>query len=180
MIMSRESIVKIHLMVASAILPFLFLMPISGTLYLLGFKGTQTQDYKFTINGRIPESDSERVDFFRDVFQIKKLDFSFEYIKTKGNKLVFRPSSRTHYMAEFSENEALVYLMTPNLPKMIMELHKGHGPGIFKKLETVFGIGLLFMTLSGLILGITYRPLRKNIVYSFCAGSLIFIFALLF
>lgn len=171
--MKRSLLVKVHIALTLFFLPFLLLMPLSGTLYLLGEKGTQIQSPAFKVFGEIPR-DGGSEEFWRQEFAKRKLGFSFEYIKSKGSALIFRPSSRAHYIAKITDTGATVSLLEPDLAKMLMELHKGHGPGLFKKLQTAFGIGLLLVVLSGLFLAVSIAAYKKTLFVSFLCGSLVF------
>ena len=43
---------------------------------------------------------------------------------------------------------------TPDFLAAMVELHKGHGPVLFKWLEKIFGICLVLISLSGFLLGL--------------------------
>lgn len=160
------------------LLPFLLMMPISGGLYLLGFKGTEVSEKIFQINGTIPESLEEREDFFRQTFQDANVPLRFEYIREAGKRLVFRPSSRTHLVAELTDDGAEVFRVQPNFLKSIVELHKGHGPQTFKYFQMLFALGLLLITITGVLMGVLIPSYRFKMLGSLGLGIFIFIAAL--
>lgn len=173
--MKRHHIITIHLILSTFLLPFLLMMPLSGTLYLLGEKGEQTTSEKiFSIPGPIPEGELEREDFFREAFSARSVDFSFEYIKDAGGTLIFRPASRDHYIAKLNGEGADLHEVQPNFLKKMIELHKGHGPRLFRSFEMIFGLGLILIALSGVWLAVLVPAYRKKLVFSFLAGALFF------
>lgn len=173
--MKRHHIITIHLVLSTFLLPFLLMMPLTGTLYLLGEKGDQTTSEKmFSISGPIPEGEQEREKFFRDAFKEKSIDFRFEYIKDAGSTLIFRPASRDHYIAKLNEEGADLHEAQPNFLKKMIELHKGHGPRLFRSFEMIFGVGLILIALSGVWLAVLVPMYRKKLVLSFLAGALFF------
>ncbi|MEH6569550.1 MAG: hypothetical protein V7709_10765, partial [Halioglobus sp.] len=52
--------------------------------------------------------------------------------------------------------------------------HKGHGPSAFKTFQKAFAVGLLFIILSGLWLGISAGRLRQSTLLTATAGALVF------
>jgi hypothetical protein len=60
----------------------------------------------------------------------------------------------------------------------MIELHKGHGPGAFKTFQKIFALGLIFIMLSGLWLGISAARLRKSTLLTAAAGTVAFVILL--
>ena len=75
--MTRKTLIQIHLILSSFLLPFLLLMPITGGLYLIGEKGAEQKEVAFTIDSEVPADKKARVDFFKKVFAEKQLNFNF-------------------------------------------------------------------------------------------------------
>jgi hypothetical protein len=143
----RSLWVKIHLYIAAFFLPMLFLMAASGGLYLVGIKGSvEKEAITLTVPGML-NADSESLEQdVRDLLAANSIDHDFEYIKVSGNTLFTRPTSRTHF--EFNPGEILVVSKnTPDLQKSLVELHKGHGPLLFKELQKVMAVGVLIVLL---------------------------------
>jgi hypothetical protein len=59
----------------------------------------------------------------------------------------------------------------------MMELHMGHGPTSFKTFQKFFAVGMLFIILSGLWLGLSSARLRRNT--GMAAGTGLAVFLLL-
>ena len=56
-----------------------------------------------------------------------------------------------------------------------MELHMGHGPGLFKNFQKMFALGLLLIILSGLWLGLSSSGLRRRTLVISSAGAAVFL-----
>ena len=65
--------------------------------------------------------------------------------------------------------------ITLELQARMIELHKGHGPTIFKTFQKVFALGMVFIMVSGLWLGLTAPRLVRNTTISFGAGLALFL-----
>jgi len=56
-----------------------------------------------------------------------------------------------------------------------MELHKGHGPSLYKWLEKAFAAALILIMLSGLYLGLQSPMLKQKTMVLSGAGLLVFV-----
>lgn len=175
---TRKVMTYVHLSLASLFMPLLLLMPFTGSMYILGFKGDQTKTESFRIPAvAIPTDEAKQESFFREIFAANSIDYSFSYIRGGGKEFTFRPSSRVHYTANVSDSvdkpEIVFSKIEPNLMKRLIEIHKGHGPVAMKWFEVAFGLALIFTTCSGLWLAWTVKPYRKATLISFGIGSLV-------
>ena len=59
------------------------------------------------------------------------------------------------------------------LVKQLVELHKGHGPGLFKTLQKIMAVGLVIILLSGFWLGVSSEALRAPTLITTIAGLVI-------
>lgn len=116
--------------------------------------------------------------YFKCVLKKKNIDFHFEYIKNKGNSHILRPSNRQHYVAVKTEAGVDFYQYQPNLMAKLIELHKGYGSTLFKSLETIFVVGQIIVTLSGLFLIIGLQRYYKLVAISAGSRLIILILAL--
>jgi hypothetical protein len=66
----------------------------------------------------------------------------------------------------------------PSLQSRMIELLKGHGPSAFKPFQKAFSIGLIFIILSGLWLGISAERLRRATLLTATAWAAIFVLLL--
>jgi hypothetical protein len=62
----------------------------------------------------------------------------------------------------------------------MMELHMGHGPLAFKNFQKFFALGLIFIILSGLWLGLSSSRLRRRTLAAAGTGAAAFFAAVLF
>ncbi len=170
---SRKLWIYVHLILAAFFMPFLLIMPISGTGYLLDFKGSQEKTEAFRLSTIPTEVGAEQEAFFREEFKKNGIDFDFEYIRGSKTNLIFRPATRVHYTAALEEGgQWVVSQVNPSLMSRLIELHKGHGPRIMRWFEIAFGIALVLTTLSGLWLAWTVKPYRTATIVSFGLGAL--------
>lgn len=159
-------------------MPLLLLMPFTGVMYLLGYKGDQTKVEAFRIpEAVIPTEEAAQESFFREVFAKSGVAYSFSYVRVSGKEFTFRPTSRVHYVANVSENadkpEIVFSKVEPNLLKRLIEIHKGHGPVAMKWFEIAFGMAVILTAISGLWLAWTVQPYRKVTLISFGVGALV-------
>jgi len=170
----RSLWVKIHLYLASFFLPALLLMAVSGGLYLNGFKGTVETLAVEIANPVTIDPDSP--DLKQDVdglLQSNGIVHNFEYVKVSGTTLITRPTSRDYYSVDASGDVPVVELHKPDLVKRLVELHKGHGPGLFKTIQKIMAVGLVVILLSGFWLGISSETLRGPTLMTTIAGLLV-------
>lgn len=170
----RSLWVKIHLYLASFFLPALLLMAVSGGLYLNNMKGT-VEKSPVDISNSVP-IDPASPDLKQDIdglLQSNGIVHNFEYVRVSGTTLTTRPTSRDYYTIDVSGNVPVVTLNKPDFVKRIVELHKGHGPGLFKTLQKVMAVGLVIVLLSGFWLGISSETLRTPTLITTATGLLL-------
>ncbi|MEP4148592.1 MAG: PepSY domain-containing protein [Halioglobus sp.] len=179
--MMRKTMITLHMYVAAFFAPAVLLVAITGGLYLLGVKGSVEQEkvYSSEKNTINPESATLHSDVAALLADAGVKSYHFEYIKVKGSTLYTRPTSREHYIIKLSPTGLEVIHARPSLQNRMMELHKGHGPSMFKTFQTAFAVGLLFIILSGLWLGVSAARLRRNTLLTVAAGTVAFTLLLL-
>lgn len=155
--MKRSVLVKIHMYLSAFFAPFLILMAISGTCYLMGNKGSIDKSIASKIIPPEANLNKEKVEEL-----IKKIapDYSYEYIKVKGSDFYTRPTTRTFYHIKKTQEGYTIFKAIPNFLASIIEVHKGHGPGFLKTLQKILGIALIFMLLSGFALAFQLKKDR--------------------
>ena len=156
----RSLWVKIHLYVAAFFMPMLFLMATSGGLYLVGIKGNVEQESIKLVAPATLKGDSDTLEQdIRNLLTANGIEHDFEYLKLSGNTVFTRPTSRLHYEFNLGEITSLSR-NKPDLQKSLVELHKGHGPLLFKDFQKAMAVGVLIVLLSGLWLGLSSPALR--------------------
>lgn len=168
--MKRQNLLKIHLYLSAFFTPFLFLMALTGTSYLLGFKGDVKKEVIKTIT-----LESEKITKEQAQLYLNSIDsnYKFEYLKESGNVTFTRPTTRTYYQFEREGNNVSIFKMTPNFLLRIIEVHKGHGPGLLKNLEKMLGIALMFVLISGVWLAVTVKRDMKITLILISLGALV-------
>ena len=181
LIMDRKLLITIHLYLAAFFAPAVLLVAISGGLYLLGIKGEVEHETIYSSSEAV--IDNQSVSLKADVAALLASagieSYSFEYVKIKGATLTTRPTSSNHYVINSSATGVEVIYARPSLQSRMMELHKGHGPTAFKTFQKAFAMGLTFIILSGLWLGISAARLRRSTLLTATAGTVIFTLLLL-
>lgn len=178
--MLRKTLISIHLYLAAFFAPVLIIVAISGGLYLFGEKGDTVQEILYSGSVTVFNSKAEDLKTeVTNVLQIIGVNASFETVKGGGDFFYTRPSSKDFYVFEIKNEQLQITKHSPNLNKIIVELHKGHGPKAFKLFQQVLAIGLLFIVVSGLWLGLSSPMLRnKSLIASGLGGAIFLVLAL--
>lgn len=170
--MNRKLIVSIHLYLAAFFAPAVLLVAVSGGLYLIGIKGSveETTIYSgpATLN---TESDALQAEVDALLVKAGVKDYTYEYVKIKGNNLYTRPTSRAHYRVQLTQSGVDVMHAKPNFQSKMLELHKGHGPSYFKTFQKFFALSLVFVIASGFWLGVANSRLRKTTLIASVIGA---------
>ena len=173
--MKRSLLIKLHLYMAAFLAPAFLFLAISGGLYLVGVKGSVEQTV-VTASGQFVLDPGSKT-LYQDVQKLLSaagISHDFEYVKVKGQTLLTRPTSRNFYKFEFKSDGLAVTYNEPSLQSKLIELHKGHGPSIFKTFQKVIAVGLLFVVLSGFWLGVSALGLRRNTLVVTGLGTVLF------
>jgi hypothetical protein len=174
--MNRKLLITIHMYLAAFFAPAVLLVAISGGLYLAGVKGTVEQETIYNSNEPLIDGESStlQADVTALLARAGVESYSFEYVKISGATLYTRPTSSDHYLIKTTADSVEVIHASPSLQKRMIELHKGHGPTTFKTFQKAFAIGLIFIILSGLWLGVSAARLRRSTLLTAAAGAVTF------
>ena len=172
----RDKLIKIHLYLAAFFAPMVFLVAVSGGLYLMNVKGSYATSPVALPDGAFIDPDSPTLeDDFRSLLSSAGVDHDFGYVKRDGDTLTTRPTSRTNYRITVTGDGLEMEKRVPSLQKRMIELHLGHGPVWFKQLQRVMAVGLLLIVVLGLTLGLSARHLRKATLIVTGSGLLLFL-----
>ena len=175
--MNRRLFITIHLYLSSFFAAAVLLVAISGGLYLVGVKGQVAE----TVVASLPEAGRGslqapgKAEVQALLAEAGVEGFDFEYVRQSGKRAYTRPTSRTHYLVDATGPGVDIIRREPDLQARMIELHKGHGPTVFKTFQKVFALGMVFIMLSGLWLGLTAPRLVRNTTVSFGAGLALFL-----
>jgi hypothetical protein len=172
--MKRRLLVNLHLYAAAFLAPAFLFLAISGGLYLVGVKGS-IENTVVVIPGELvlnPSSESLYEDV-QKVLVAAGISHDFEYVKIKEKTLLTRPTSRNFYKFDIQPEGVVVSYNEPSIQSRLIELHKGHGPEIFKIFQKIIAVGLLFVVMSGFWLGVSALGLRRNTLIVTGAGVIL-------
>lgn len=174
--MRRSDLIKLHLYVAAFLVPFLFIMSLSGVLELLGVDGEIYKTVIHTTKENTLDFNSPTIKRDVENLLIKiNANSNFKKIRIKDNKLYTRPNYTTHYAFKKENGLLKIYEYQPSIQFKLMSLHKGNGPDLYQLYQQIFVYGLFFVLLSGLWLGITAKALRSKTLGVFIVGTVFFI-----
>jgi len=172
----RRYIMLFHLYIAAFVAPVFILMAISGGLYLLGIKGSVTKTpLELPADATLDFSNNDLEGDVSALLAAKGVKHRFEYLKQSATSVVTRPTSRISYEVKLEDGKLVANRVKPDFQKTMIELHKGHGPTLFKTYQKLVAISLILIVLSGLWMGLTSTALRNKTAITSGAGILIFV-----
>lgn len=174
--MKRNNLINIHLYCASLSSVVLFVLAITGGLYLLGYKGAETRTTVETISTSNFLSKKDVKSNIDNYLRDKDKDYSFEYVKSYKGYSITRPTTKDYYrFEEGPEGTIVVSKVVPNLHKRLVEFHKGHGRKYTKWVNSFFALCLSITVISGLWLGLKNKRIRTATIATALISLLIFI-----
>lgn len=174
-IKARSTITLLHLFAATLLAPFLILVAVTGGLYVADIKPDLAQNEINLIAPITLDADSPDIeDEVRKILTDNDIDLNFEYLRISGDNITTRPTSRDHISFKKDDDGWSATYNKPNLHYAMMELHKGHGPKLFKTYQILAGIALFMILLSGLFVGILSKAYRRKTIGSTVIGCIIF------
>lgn len=173
--MPRSLFISIHLYLSSFFAAVVVLVAFSGGMYLIGVKGSvATTEIGTTTGGAALMADPSKEAVLGALAAAGVTDFDFDYVITRGDTLITRPTSRTYYGLTVDGDAVTVTRSTPSFQKRMQELHFGHGPSLYREFQKVFAAGILFIILSGVWLGLSSSRLRRQTLIAVGSGLLVF------
>lgn len=173
--MPRSLFITIHLYLSSFFAAVVVLVAFSGGMYLLGIKGSLATTEVGTLTGGAKlMADPSKEAVLDALATVGVSDFSFDYVITRGDTLITRPTSRTYYGLTVDGDAVTVTRNTPSFQKRMQELHFGHGPSLYREFQKVFAAGMVFIIMSGVWLGLSSTRLRRRTLIAVGSGLLVF------
>lgn len=173
--MQRKLLVTIHLYLAAFITPLVLLVAFTGGLYILGVKGSvERTDVATLAQQNLAKPSEQTFEYVNGLLAQAGIEHRFDYVKT-GSEAITRPTTRTYYQLKQVGSDIVVMRNEPNLMSSLVELHKGHGPIMFRYFEALCALALLLVMLSGLYLGLQSPMLKKKTLVLSGAGLLVFV-----
>ena len=171
----RRYLVLAHLWFAGLMAPAFALHAISGGLYLMNIKGTATTERLALPAGAALDFKSETLEAdVRALLQNANIKHDFEYIRNRGTLIQLRPTSRTYLEFANTPQGLTAKRVKPDTVKGLMELHKGHGPQLFKTYQKLVAVLLLGVVFGGILVGLLAKAYRRQTLIAVVLGSIVF------
>jgi len=185
----RNSLVKIHLVLAATALPVILMYVVTGMLYTAEYKPS-SHDVKYDVQLEAPLQ--RDLNLLQQVVhdELVKREIEDPDGKTKlkydkdidAKKFVWSGDNHTVSMWSHADNRSIVTIevSTPSWYKRLMWLHKAKGGDAFDIFSIVAAVILIFVLISGVIVGLQVKLFRSLTLYSMGAGSLLFLSMMFF
>jgi hypothetical protein len=174
----RNLLITLHLYGAALLAPVFLLVAITGGLNMAGIEGkTEEAPIILPADTKFDTKSPKFEDDVRALLKAENVAVDFEYIRTRGSNFTTRPTSRPHVSFENKDGQLTAKFVKPDTLNALMEIHKGHGPRVYKILGWIGGFALFFVVLGGLIIGLLSAAYRRTTIVSTLIGSAIFVWA---
>lgn len=173
---TRNFLVKCHLWAAGLLAPLFILVAYTGGAYLLDFEGEVKETPLALPAGTVldPESATVEADV-RRILAANQLPVDFEYLRMRGDSITTRPTSRTYVSFERDvTGQWSATLNEPDLQYSLIELHKGHGPQLYRYYQILAAVVLFLVVLGGLIVGWMAPGYRRATSIGLGIGTVVF------
>jgi len=172
----RKILVTLHLIFAGLLTPAFLLLAITGGNYLLGNKGNMEKTPIVLSAGSTLDFGSDTIkDDINKLLADNNVELNFEYVKNRGSVIQLRPTSRKYIELKDTASGVTASWVNPSLQAGLMELHKGHGPKLFKTYQKFVALGLIGVVLGGFLVGILAPAYRRKTLVATGLGTLLFI-----
>lgn len=172
----RKYLVLAHLWFAGIMAPAFALHAISGGLYLLNIKGdAATERVALPASAELDFQSSTLESDVRALLKQAGLDHDFEYVRNRGTVIQLRPTSKTYLEFKQTPQGLSATRVKPDAVRSMMELHKGHGPKLFKSYQKLVAILLLGVVLGGIFVGLLAKAYRRQTTVAIVIGVVLFI-----
>ncbi|WP_420605901.1 hypothetical protein [Novosphingopyxis sp.] len=177
----RRTLVSIHLYLAALLAPAFLLMAVTGGLYLADVHGESREIALPVIQGFRLDADDPAIESkVRRFIDNQDLNVAFDYLRTRGDTITTRPTTRGHLRFETKDGVTSAILVKPDLLTAATELHKGHGPRIMRYYGMLVGLALFLVVIGGLVVGLLAPGYRKPTILSTIAGTALFAVLILY
>lgn len=172
----RKYLILAHLWLAGLMAPAFALHAVSGGFYLMDIKGAVvTENITLPANSALDfGSDGLEADV-RSLLDRANIDHNFEYIRNRGTIIQLRPTSRDYLEFEQTPTGMTAKMVKPDFIRSMMELHKGHGPELFKTYQKFVALMLLLVVFGGILVGLLAKAYRRQTTIAVVVGTLVFV-----
>lgn len=172
----RKYLILAHLWLAGLMAPAFALHAISGGLYLINIKGKAATERVSLPQGAELDFESPTLETdVRALLANANLKTDFEYIRNRGTVIQLRPTSKTYLEFKQTPQGLSATRVKPDTVMSMMELHKGHGPQIFKSYQKLVALLLLAVVFGGILVGFMAKAYRRQTVIAVVIGVIVFV-----
>ena len=172
----RKLLVTLHLLFAGFLTPAFLLLAITGGNYLIGNKGSLDKTpIALVENAQLDFKSATLESDVRKLLSANNIDYKFEYVKNRGTVIQLRPTSRKYIEMKQSAKGLTATWVQPSFQAGLMELHKGHGPTLFKTYQKFVALGLIGVVFGGFLVGVLARAYLRKTIIATVIGTIIFI-----
>lgn len=174
----RKLLILAHLWLAGLMAPAFALHAISGGLYLMNIKGEVSTERVALPSGAALDFESPELEAdVRALLKSANLDHDFEYIRNRGTVIQLRPTSKTYLEFKQSPQGLQASRLKPDTVRSLMELHKGHGPLVFKTYQKLVAVLLVGVVIGGMLVGLLAKAYRRQTIIAVVIGTIVFVLA---
>lgn len=179
---TRSVWMQLHAYIACFFLPAALLYALTGGLYLLGYEGGVSKDseYHYALEGGWPEDKNIARNIV--IKEMKRLGHDValpkKYYLWEGKHDWFSFKREVLLIPEANGHVELK-IMEHNFWRQLLLIHKGFAGDVIKIFSILWGISLIFSQLSGVILALNIKKIRRNSFMSIGVGLLFLITAYL-
>lgn len=172
----RKYLVLAHLWLAGIMAPAFALHAISGGLYLMNIKGeAATERVALPVNSQLDFTSATLEADVRALLKQANIKYNFEYVKNRGSVIQLRPTSKTYLEFKQTPQGLSATRVKPNTIRSMMELHKGHGPQLFKTYQKLVALFLLGVVFGGIFVGLLSKAYRRQTGIAVVIGFVVFL-----
>ena len=171
----RRLLITLHLWIAGLLAPAFLVVAVSGGLDMAGLEPSVRQSpLALPADTRLDFGSDDIEQQVRDLLDAQGVDIDFEYIRGSNNWAMTRPPTRTFVRFEAGPQGSIeATINRPNLQYALMELHKGHGPRLYRLYQVVVALALFLAVIGGVTVGLLARNYRKPTLIATLVGTLI-------
>ena len=171
---TRNLLILVHLFLAAFLAPSFLMVGTTGALKLAGVEPS-IEDLVLPADTQLdPDSPTLKEDIAA-ILAAQNIHLDIESIRSRDGSMTTRPTSRTFARINQTPDGLKASLHKPGLQYALMELHKGHGPAIFKTYQMIAGISLFLVIVGGLVVGLLAKVYRRKTIVSLALGSMAFL-----
>ena len=161
----RRLLISVHLYIAAFMAPALLLMGMTGGMHLAGVNEEMTRaEISLPAEANLNFQSETLDEDIRALLKTAGIDHRFEYARARGDMVQLRPTSRTFLEIAQTPQGLKAARVQPNLMAALMELHKGHGPRLFRTYGILIGLALTLAVLGGILVGLLAPAYRRTTI----------------